>query len=130
MTEQMDTAIQVGIRSLSDTDEMILQMPEVQQGVLAVKDGILYLRTCVIVLFFLRNIAKRVKRHGIIIVFRYNLKGIGANLLGYYLGNDLCISFLDYADLILLSCPRKIYYNRFAACSRGFNGFTAAGFFF
>ena len=45
----MDTAIQVGIRSLSDTDEMILQMPEVQQGVLAVKDGILYLRSAEVV---------------------------------------------------------------------------------
>ena len=45
MTEQMDTAIQVGIRSLSDTDERILQMPEVQQGGMAEKDGILYLRS-------------------------------------------------------------------------------------
>ncbi len=45
MTEQMDTAIQVGIRSLSDTDEIIQQMPEVQRGVMAEKDGILYLRS-------------------------------------------------------------------------------------
>ena len=44
MAEQMDATIQVGVRSLSDTDEMILQMPEVQKGVITQNDGILYLR--------------------------------------------------------------------------------------
>lgn len=43
MTERMNATIQISIRSLSEADAEILQLPELQRGRIAEKDGILYL---------------------------------------------------------------------------------------
>ena len=44
MAEQMDTTVQISVRSLSDTDAEVLRLPEMEHGGIAQKEGILYLR--------------------------------------------------------------------------------------